>query len=289
MATIKQLILDGEAALAEHADETSDARLDAEILLGFAVKQTRTWLYTWPEHIPALPEQNLYLELIRRRQDGEPVAYLIGRREFWGLELKVNEHVLIPRPETELLVETCLAKLEGFETASVADLGTGSGAIALALASERPVWQITATDKSNDALALAANNADALAVTNVRFLNGDWIAPLVALQEIKTYHAILGNPPYIDENDPHLQQGDVRFEPELALISAENGLADITLIINDCASLLETGGWLMLEHGYQQGEQVRQLFSESGYSEIETLRDLSDNERVTIGRIKEKR
>jgi release factor glutamine methyltransferase len=287
MATIKQLILDGQAALAENADDSSAARLDAEILLGVAVKQTRTWLYTWPEHIPSLPEQHLYLELIRRRQDGEPIAYLIGRREFWGLRLKINESVLIPRPETELLVEICLAKLNGLELARVADLGTGSGAIALALGSEKPMWEITATDKSNDALALASKNAEALGITNVRFLNGDWTAPVSKLQEKNAYHAILGNPPYIDENDPHLQQGDVRFEPELALISAENGLSDIRIIIHDCVSLLETGGWLMLEHGYQQADQVRQLFTESGYSEIETLRDLSDNERVTIGQIKD--
>ena len=287
MATIKQLIVDGEAALAENADDSSSARLDAEILLGFAVKQTRTWLYTWPEHIPSLPQQHLYLELISRRENGEPIAYLIGRREFWGLELIINENVLIPRPETELLVETCLAKLAGLESARVADLGTGSGAIALALGYEKPMWEITATDKSNDALALASKNAEALGIANVRFLNGDWTTPVSKLQEKNACHAILGNPPYIDENDPHLQQGDVRFEPELALTSAENGLADIRVIIHDCVSLLETGGWLMLEHGYQQADQVRQLFAESGYSEIETLRDLSDNERVTMGQIKD--
>ena len=196
--------------------------------------------------------------------------------------------MLIPRPETELLVEICLAKLNGLELARVADLGTGSGAIALALGSEKPMWEITATDKSNDALALASKNAEALGITNVRFLNGDWTAPVSKLREKNAYHAILGNPPYIDENDPHLQQGDVRFEPELALISAENGLSDIRIIIHDCVSLLETGGWLMLEHGYQQADQVRQLFTESGYSEIETLRDLSDNERVTMGQMKDK-
>lgn len=280
MATIKKLILEGDAALVANAETEGSARLDAEILLAFSVKQSRTWLYTWPEHIPSLPEQHLYLELIRRRQNGEPVAYLIGRREFWGLNLKINEAVLIPRPETELLIETGLEKLAGVNEARVADLGTGSGAIALALASEKPQWQITATDKSADALSLASENAETLSITNITFLKGDWTEPLQAL----TFDAIFSNPPYIDEKDPHLQQGDVQFEPEQALIAVDNGLADISTIINDCTALLENGGWLMLEHGYQQGEKTRQLFATTGYDEVQTLKDLAGNDRVTVGR-----
>ncbi len=280
MATIKQLIMDGESALAD----SESARLDAELLLGVAINRPRTWLYTWPDHIPALPEQHLYLELIRRRQAGEPVAYMTGRKEFWDLQLKINHDVLIPRPDTELLVEVALNKLPVNESVSVADLGTGSGAIALALASSRAGWHVSATDESEKALDLARENAGILDITNVSFFQGSWLAPLAG----QTYDAILSNPPYIDEHDPHLQRGDVRFEPITALVSEDNGLADIQHIVSNSPSFLKSSGWLMLEHGYQQGEQVRQLFASFSYSEIETLRDLAGHERITMGRIKDK-
>ncbi len=280
MATIKQLIMDGESAL----PDSDSARLDAELLLGVAIGKPRTWLYTWPDHIPALPEQHLYLELIRRRQTGEPVAYLTGRKEFWDLQLKINHDVLIPRPDTELLVETALEKLPEHGSVSVADLGTGSGAIALALASSRASWQLTATDESVKALELAQENAGILHITNVSFFQGSWLAPLAG----QTFAAILSNPPYIEEHDPHLQRGDVRFEPIDALVSEDKGLADIQHIISNSPSFLKPSGWLMLEHGYQQGEQVRELFASFSYSEIETLRDLAGHERITIGRIKDK-
>lgn len=280
MATIKQLITDGENAL----PDSDSARLDAELLLGVAIAKPRSWLYTWPDHIPALPEQHLYLELIRRRQAGEPVAYMTGRKEFWDLQLKINHDVLIPRPDTELLVETALAKLPEDESIRVADLGTGSGAIALALASSRANWRVTATDQSARALDLAQKNAKILDIKNISFFQGSWLAPLSG----QTFDAILSNPPYIEKNDPHLQRGDVRFEPVHALISEENGLADIHHIISNSPSFLPPSGWLMLEHGYQQGEQVRQLFASFSYSEIETLRDLAGHERITIGRKKDK-
>lgn len=280
MATIKQLITDGENAL----PDSDSARLDAELLLGVAIAKPRTWLYTWPDHIPALPEQHLYLELIRRRQAGEPVAYMTGRKEFWDLQLKINHDVLIPRPDTELLVETALAKLPKDESLSVVDLGTGSGAIALALASSRANWRVTATDESVRALDLAQENAKILDIKNVSFFQGSWLTPLSG----QTFDAILSNPPYIEKDDPHLQRGDVRFEPIHALISEENGLADIHHIISNSPSFLTPSGWLMLEHGYQQGEHVRQLFASFSYSEIETLRDLAGHERMTIGRIKDK-
>jgi len=280
MATIKQLIMDGESALAD----SESARLDAELLLGVAINRPRTWLYTWPDHIPALPEQHLYLELIRRRQAGEPIAYMTGRKEFWDLQLKINHDVLIPRPDTELLVETALDKLPGDESVSVADLGTGSGAIALALASSRASWHVTATDESEKALDLAQENAGILDITNVSFFQGSWLAPLTG----QSFDAILSNPPYIEEHDPHLQRGDVRFEPVNALVSEDNGLADIQHIVSNSPSFLKPSGWLMLEHGYEQGEEVRRLFAASGYSEIQTLRDLGGNERVTTGRKKDK-
>jgi release factor glutamine methyltransferase len=281
MATIKQLITDGENAL----PDSDSARLDAELLLSVVIAKPRSWLYTWPDHIPALPEQHLYLELIRRRQAGEPVAYMTGRKEFWDLQLKINHDVLIPRPDTELLVETALAKLPEDESIRVADLGTGSGAIALALASGRDNWQLIATDQSARALDLAQENAKNLDIKNISFFQGSWLAPLSG----QTFDAILSNPPYIEKNDPHLQRGDVRFEPVHALISEENGLADIHHIISNSPSFLTPSGWLMLEHGYQQGEQVRQLFAAFSYSEIETLRDLAGHERITIGRKKDAR
>ena len=281
MATIKQLITDGENAL----PDSDSARLDAELLLSVVIAKPRSWLYTWPDHIPALPEQHLYLELIRRRQAGEPVAYMTGRKEFWDLQLKINHDVLIPRPDTELLVETALAKLPEDESIRVADLGTGSGAIALALASDRDNWQLIATDQSARALDLAQENAKNLDIKNISFFQGSWLAPLSG----QTFDAILSNPPYIEKNDPHLQRGDVRFEPVHALISEENGFADIHHIISNSPSFLTPSGWLMLEHGYQQGEQVRQLFAAFSYSEIETLRDLAGHERITIGRKKDAR
>lgn len=276
MATIKQLVADGEAALAD----SDSARLDAELLLALSTQQTRTWLYTHPEHIPTLPEQHLYLELIRRRQQGEPVAYLTGRREFWGLDLKVDHHVLIPRPETELLVETALARLAQKLEASVADLGTGSGAVALALGATKPAWTILATDISADALAIARENAANLGIGNVTFLQGDWLQPLAG----RHFDAIVSNPPYIEAGDSHLAQGDVRFEPPGALVSGADGLDAIRAISAAARDCLQLGGWLMLEHGYNQGEAVRALLAGDGYTDIETLTDLAGHDRVTVGR-----
>ena len=275
MATIKQLLADGEHALAD----SESARLDAEILLALAVGQTRSWLYGWPEHIPAMPEQHLFLDLVRRRQEGEPVAYLTGRREFWGLALKVNQHVLIPRPETELLVEKSLEKLKGETKARVADLGTGSGAIAIALASEKPDWEILATDISTEALSVALENATEFKLDNIHFFLGNWLQTL----EGKKFNAIASNPPYIEAGDRHLDEGDVRFEPELALVSGDDGLDAIRRIAKDSISCLVKGGWLLLEHGYDQGERVRKILTENGYSDVETSRDLAGHERVTIG------
>ena len=281
MASIKQLITDGEQALAG----SDSARLDAEILLALALNQPRTWLYTWPEHIPSLPEQQLYLDLLRRRRQGEPVAYLVHRKEFWGIDLKINHHVLIPRPETETLVQAVLTALAGKPAARVADLGTGSGAIALALATEQPDWHIVATDISADALALARENATRLGIDNVSFMKGQWLEPLQGM----TLDAIVANPPYVAEGDPHLKQGDVRFEPALALVSSDNGLADIRHIVQHCPPCLVAGGWLMLEHGYEQGPAVRKIFSEAGFRDVVTHRDLAGHERVTAGQVQEER
>ncbi len=277
MAIIKQLITEGENSLTG----SDSARLDAEILLAMALKNTRTWLYTWPDYMPSLPEQHMYLDLLRRRKDGEPIAYLVLRKEFWGLELKINDHVLIPRPETELLVQTALNALEGNHSAIVADLGTGSGAIALALASEHPQWQIVATDSSKEAVSLAKDNAGRLELRNVTFVTGEWLAPLAGM----TFDAIVSNPPYIAEGDPHLAEGDVRFEPIHALVSANNGLADVRRIVQDSPKHLAPGGSLILEHGYDQGPVVREIFAAAGFTDLVTHQDLAGHDRVTEGRV----
>ena len=276
MATLKQLIADGAGALAD----SDSARLDAELLLAVALNKPRTWLYTWPEHIPSLPEQHKYLDLLRRRQDGEPIAYLIHRREFYGLELKINHHVLIPRPETETLVECVLQAATGTAQMRIADLGTGSGAVALALAHTMPQARVVATDISGEALTLARENAAALGIDNISFVQGSWLEPLADM----TFDIIASNPPYIDAQDPHLSEGDVRFEPVPALVSPENGLADIRQIAETGMPNLAKGGRLFFEHGYAQGEAVRAIFSAYGYGDISTVQDLSGQDRVTMGR-----
>ena len=276
MATLKQLIADGAGALAD----SDSARLDAELLLAVALNKPRTWLYTWPEHIPSLPEQHKYLDLLRRRQDGEPIAYLIHRREFYGLELKINHHVLIPRPETETLVECVLQAATGNAQMRIADLGTGSGAVALALAHTMPQARVVATDISGEALTLARENAAALGIDNISFVQGSWLKPLADM----TFDIIASNPPYIDAQDPHLSEGDVRFEPVPALVSPENGLADIRQIAETGMPNLAKGGRLFFEHGYAQGEAVRAIFSAYGYGDISTVQDLSGQDRVTMGR-----
>jgi len=276
MATLKQLIADGAGALAD----SDSARLDAELLLAVALNKPRTWLYTWPEHIPSLPEQHKYLDLLRRRQDGEPIAYLIHRREFYGLELKINHHVLIPRPETETLVECVLQAATGNAQMRIADLGTGSGAVALALAHTMPQARVVATDISGEALTLARENAVALGIDNISFVQGSWLEPLADM----TFDIIASNPPYIDAQDPHLSEGDVRFEPVPALVSPENGLADIRQIAETGMPNLAKGGRLFFEHGYAQGEAVRAIFSAYGYGDISTVQDLSGQDRVTMGR-----
>ena len=277
MTTLKQLIADGEKALTD----SDNARLDVELLLAHSISQPRTWLYTWPDHIPSAVEQNLYLELLRRRQSGEPIAYLVGKQAFWNLELNITPDVLIPRPETELLVEKTLEKLAGIKQARVVDLGTGSGAIALALANDNPDWEISGSDSSNGALDVARNNAELLNIRNVSFQAGDWLAPFPESR----FHAIVSNPPYIETGDVHLDQGDVRFEPERALTSGADGLEDIRKIAAQSLGQLENRGWLLLEHGYNQGEAVRKIFTDHGFCDIETYKDLAGLERVTVGQV----
>lgn len=258
-----------------HSDS---AKRDAEILLGFVTGRARTYLLAFGE-TPLTAEQTEQLTvLLARRERGEPVAYLVGEREFWSLPLSVSPATLIPRPDTECLVELALERLPAAPCA-ILDLGTGTGAIALALASERTDCQLTGIDLQPEAVALAQHNAQKLAINNVSFLQGSWFTPVAG----QKFALIASNPPYIDEADPHLGQGDVRFEPCSALVAAEQGLADLAAIVQQAADYLEPQGWLLLEHGWQQGENVRALLNAAGFIAVATHRDYGGNDRVTLG------
>lgn len=255
-------------------------RLDAELLLLHVVKKPRSWLFTHADDVPDMDVQTDYARLLDRRANGEPVAYITGHGGFWSLDLEVTPATLIPRPETELLVELALQRLPDDDACSVADLGTGSGAIALAIAHERPHAQVVATDASADALAVARRNAQRHAIGNIAFVHGDWLAPLGGRQ----FELIVSNPPYIETADPHLGQGDLRFEPVSALASGLDGLDDIRRIVHDAPARLHRGGWLLFEHGWNQGEASRALLREAGYAEVFTAQDLEQRDRVSGGR-----
>ncbi|WP_025121129.1 MULTISPECIES: peptide chain release factor N(5)-glutamine methyltransferase [unclassified Serratia (in: enterobacteria)] len=258
-----------------HSDS---AKRDAEILLGFVTGRARTYLLAFGETLLTAEQAEQLAVLLARRERGEPVAYLVGEREFWSLPLSVSPATLIPRPDTECLVELALERLPATPCA-ILDLGTGTGAIALALASERPDCQVTGIDLQPAAVALAQHNAQKLAINNARFLQGDWFTPVAGQQ----FALIASNPPYIDEADPHLEQGDVRFEPGSALVAAQQGLADLAAIVEQAAGYLQPQGWLLLEHGWQQGENVRMLLNAAGFIAVATHRDYGGNDRVTLG------
>ncbi|MFT6914075.1 MAG: release factor glutamine methyltransferase [Motiliproteus sp.] len=274
--------IDQVLARASELRELSEtAILDLQLLLERVLDKPRSYLYTWPERLLTAPQQQLFEALLQRRKNGEPIAYLLGFRDFWTLTLEVNASTLIPRPETELLVELALDLLaEG--PRRVADLGTGTGAVALSLASERPGWEVSAVEYSAAAARLAERNRARLELTNVEVLTGSWCQPLTG-----HFDLILSNPPYIDPKDPHLELGDVRFEPRSALVAEERGLADIRLIVEQARSRLKPAGWLLLEHGYDQGEAVRQLLRAAGYAAVHTHRDLAQQDRVTVARLGE--
>ncbi|MBK6738326.1 MAG: peptide chain release factor N(5)-glutamine methyltransferase [Haliea sp.] len=272
MVTVRELLRSG-------ADLPSDsARRDSEILLCHSLGKSRTWLYTWPEHAVAPECAQRFNELLAQRRAGVPVAYLIGEREFWSLSLAVNSATLIPRPETETLVAWVL-ELALPDDARVLDLGTGSGAIALAVAVERPLWQVTALDSSADALQVARANADTLGLQRVNLLQSDWFQGVAG----QRFDALLANPPYIDGDDPHLARDDVRFEPRSALVAAQQGLADLQHLVAGAPAHLCSGGWLLLEHGFEQADAVRQMLAAAGFDTISTRRDVAGQERITGG------
>ena len=260
--------------------QSESPRRDAEILLEHVTGKTRTFILAFGETALTDAQCDQLAELLARRQRGEPIAHLIGVREFWSLPLFVSPATLIPRPDTECLVEQALARLPA-TACRILDLGTGTGAIALALASERPDCDVVAVDRMADAVALALRNKAHLAIPNVRILQSDWFSALQG----QSFEMIVSNPPYIDAQDPHLSQGDVRFEPLSALVAGDQGMADIAHIIAQARHALTPGGFLLLEHGWQQGALVRDAFSQAGYTQIETCRDYGDNERITLGRI----
>lgn len=253
-------------------------RLDAELLLAHVLGKPRSYLFTWPDQPVAEAEAARFSALLARRRSGEPVAYLLGEQGFWTLDLQVSPDTLIPRPDTERLVELAL-ELGPSRSAAVLDLGTGTGAIALALASERPDWQLTGSDRMPGAVALAEQNRARLGLANVRFLQSDWFAALGAAR----YDLIASNPPYIAADDPHLTQGDVRFEPASALVSGADGLDDIRHLVETAPGHLQPGGWLLLEHGWQQAAVVRGLLEQRGFAAVQSWEDLGGHQRVSGG------
>lgn len=258
-----------------------EARLEAQILVAHALGVERAWLIAHDRDMLSPVQCNAIDILITRRELGEPVAYILGDREFYGRTFKVTPDVLIPRPETELLIEAVLERLSQYRPATVLDLGTGSGCIALTLALERPACQVWAVDRSEAALAVAHANAKRLGVDGLRFLTSDWYAALGA----KSFDLIVANPPYVDADDPHLRHGDVRFEPVSALAAGVRGLDNLRPIITAAPIHLFPGGWLMVEHGWDQGATCHELFTRHGFSEVQTLRDPAGQERITVGRL----
>ncbi|MED5251799.1 MAG: peptide chain release factor N(5)-glutamine methyltransferase [Pseudomonadota bacterium] len=264
-------------------------RVDAEVLMEFATGRSRTWLYTWGDSECPTWEHARFDALIAARAQGQPVAYLTGEREFWGLPLATSSTTLIPRPDTETLVEAALARA-GTPTGRLLDLGTGTGAIALAFASEKPDWQVVGVDVRPEAVALAADNARTLNITNATFLVSDWFSAFTlsspsASSPGSTFEIIVSNPPYIAADDPHLGQGDVRFEPRSALVAEADGMADLLHLITTAQAFLSPGGWLVLEHGYQQAPSVRQALKLAGYQSVESVQDMGGHERVTLGHL----
>lgn len=274
--TIKELLRQAAETLAA---TSYSPRADAEILLAHVLGKSRTYLFTWPEKQLEPEQEKCFRELIARRQAGEPIAYIVGAREFWSREFLVTPDVLIPRPETELLVELALERIPQDRPCLIADLGAGSGAIAVTIALERPQATVLASDISAQALTVAKANAERLGARNVEFVLSDWLDGWPP----QRFDLIVSNPPYIVEGDPHLAEGDLRFEPAGALASGKDGLDAVRRIAADARQWLKPGGALLLEHGYDQAEAVQALLREFGYTDVASQRDLLGHGRVTLG------
>lgn len=276
MSCVRDLLEQGARAL-----PGDEARREAALLLRHVLEVSDAWLVAHPDDEVDAARAVAFRDMVERRVRGEPVAYLTGTRGFHDIELRVAPGVLIPRPETEVLVELALQRIPADAGCNVADLGTGSGAIALAIARARPQARVVATDTSTAALDIARGNAARLRIENVEFRRGDWYAGL----SDGHFDVIVSNPPYIAEGDPHLREGDLRFEPAAALASGTDGLDAIRVIVGGARRHLRNGGWLLLEHGFDQGADVRDLLLEHGFAEVFTQNDLEDRERASGGRI----
>lgn len=282
MSTLRDALHHATQQLADSPTTTPTPRLDAEVLLRHVTNMTAAQLLAHDDRELSGEQLLEFEQLIRRRAAGEPVAYITGIREFWSLPIKVNPAVLIPRPDTELLVEQALLRIPADADCRIVDLGAGSGAIACALASERPQCTIIGIEQSGTAATLARENAQALGLNNVTIVEGDWSQTLEG-----DFDVIVSNPPYVADSDPHLVQGDVRFEPRAALAAGPDGLNAIRSLVPLATAHLRAGGWLLLEHGYDQGAAVRELFKQYDYAEIKTVQDLGGNDRVTRGQYRE--
>ncbi|HBZ50104.1 MAG TPA: peptide chain release factor N(5)-glutamine methyltransferase [Halieaceae bacterium] len=274
MTTLLQALIEGRQQLASES-----AELEARVLLAHVLRVSKTHTYTWPEQELTAAQWISYRALVDRRRFGEPIAYLVGEREFYGLPLAVDARVLIPRPETELLVDVAL-EMSSQTPLRVLDLGCGSGAIACAIAHNRPEWSVHGVDVSHEALAVAQHNKQALKIGNLQLSQSDWFSSLGETQ----FDLIVSNPPYVEPDSVWLQQGDVRFEPPLALTAKNAGMSDLEHIIAGASLFLSTSGWLWLEHGFEQAGAVRECLQQSGFQQIQSRQDLQGYERVTGGR-----
>lgn len=273
--TIAELLACASSALEIHSDT---AKLDADLLLAHCLDKNRAHLYTWPEKIPADSQREQFLALLLRRAEGVPLAYLTGTREFWSMPFQVTTDTLVPRPETELVVQLAVDLLNT-KTGAALDLGTGCGAIAISIAHECTQLDVDAVDQSDRALDVAKSNALSNGVT-VRFIKSNWFSNV----DRRDYRVIVSNPPYIAESDPHLKRGGLQYEPITALRANDNGMADIAFIVANASAYLQNKGWLLIEHGATQGDATRRLMHNAGLLNIRTERDLESRERVTLGR-----
>ena len=277
-SNLSELLSLATAKLAEVGSSDS-SRLDVELLLAHVLDCNRTWLFTWPEYELTDEQIKAFDELLNRRMIGEPIAYILKKREFWGLTFECNESTLIPRPDTELLIDTALS-LDLPEKARVLDLGTGTGAIALALASEKPNWRISAVDISSNAIALAKRNAQSLKLESIDWYCGSWFEPI---PDNSLFDLIISNPPYVEANSPWLHQGDVRFEPKTALTAGVDGMDDFQIIAREASIYLVKNGFLLLEHGFEQAELLTNLLHKQRFQSVQSLSDLAGLDRAVLG------